>query len=163
MYRYLLTFFLNTFRHWSFIDSNSDLLLEKWIGEDKKRYVRTGAPKRTQQECKYRSQMHALVLHLRFLPRNFLLSSSKNTFDWLFINKTSFLRYWYLSGSHTFLLSLLFSPQSPPSKICRRTLKKLPVTYCNAWGKSVRCSLLFVFQEWKKLHEMYIFSFATKW
>lgn len=53
-----------------------------------------------------------------------LFSHFKQKYIWLnFIKKTSLLRYWYLSSSHIFLLSLLFSPQSPSWKICRRTLK----------------------------------------
>lgn len=53
----------------------------------------------------------------------FCLKSTKK-YIWLtFVRKTSLLRYWYLSSSYIFLLLLLFSPQRPSSKICRRTLK----------------------------------------
>lgn len=47
--------------------------------------------------------------------------------------------------SHIFTFPFIQPPKSI-MKHLQKDVKKLPVTYCNAWGKSVRCSLLFVFE-----------------
>lgn len=47
--------------------------------------------------------------------------------------------------SHIFTFPFIQPPKSI-MKHLQKDVKKLQVTYCNAWGKSVRCSLLFVFE-----------------
>lgn len=51
--------------------------------------------------------------------------------------------------SHIFTFPFVQPPKSI-MKHLQKDVKKLPVTYCNAWGKSVRCSLLFVFESGRR-------------